>query len=283
MHTPGMLMGMDSITTDRDIRVYYDIPYRNDNEAHERHRGDLYLPAESDGAPLALIIHGGGWQAMDKNSFAGVAEFFAQQGYAAFATNYRLLKHAPYPACYDDCMAAADFICNGDLEMLSTCDRSSLLVCGGSAGGHLALMTGLTFIAKPVRGIVSIAGPADLRVQLQSEKYAGFFATDRVSEAMMLEASPVHYVTQDSPSLLCTHASVDPLVSLDQAQALIARYQECGARGELYTYEPHDQGHSIWPAGHECPIDGPEGRMNSGLKHLMPHLEERISTFLHTL
>jgi hypothetical protein len=76
-----------------------------------RNTGDLYLPENADrNTPLALSIHGGGWSAMDKSSFAGVAEFLCGLGMAVFNIDYRLLTDAPWPICGDDCLRAAGFL-----------------------------------------------------------------------------------------------------------------------------------------------------------------------------
>ncbi len=275
---------METACTDRGVRVTYDICYGAE-QPHERHYGDLYLPQQSAAAPLALIIHGGGWNAMDKNSFAGVAEFFALQGYAAFAINYRLLRHQAYPACYEDCLAAVSFLAETDHHLFRDLNRGEIVVCGGSAGGHLALMTGLNTQALPVKGIVSIAGPTDLRIQLSKGRFKelNYFGVDEVTEAMKAAASPVTHVQQQSPPLLCTHSTNDELVEIEQAHALLAAYQACGLEAQLFTYVGADKAHGIWPAGSSFPLDGPDGRMHSGLKHLIDPLESAIAAFLKSL
>ena len=74
----------------------------------ERGLGDLYLPDTlSERTPAALTIHGGGWSAMEKSSFAGVAEFLCSLGYAVYNIQYRLSTISHWPACGDDCLEAA--------------------------------------------------------------------------------------------------------------------------------------------------------------------------------
>jgi len=277
------------ILTDRGIEIRYDLPYRSRASSliGERCVGDLFLPSQRQSPPLALVIHGGGWNAMDKNSFAGVAEFLAQQGYAAFAINYRLLAHAPYPACLEDCLAALDFLAEGGLTAQwssSVHSSAPMVICGGSAGGHLALMAGLT-TTRAVRGIVSIAGPTDLEVQLRKEKYKNlaFFGTQALTVELLRHASPIHHVKPSSPPLLCTHSRHDGLVDLDQAQRLVAAYHAAGAHAELYAYDGSDPYHGIWPSGYGGPIDGPAGRRTSDLKHLLPELEQAIAAFVQRL
>ncbi len=273
-------------TTDRGIEIHYDIPYRptGSDPAGERWRGDLFLPQRCHCAPLALVIHGGGWNAMDKNSFAGVAEFLALQGYAAFAINYRLIAHAPYPACLEDCLAAVDFLAAGSNPHLAGLGQGPILICGGSAGGHLALMTGLT-ARSAISGIISIAGPTDLNIQLRKPNHhtLPFFGEQEMTPELLRLASPIHYVTSSSPPLLCTHSRCDGLVDLDQAKRLVAAYHTAGARAELYAYDGNDLYHGIWPSGYEGPIDGPAGRRTTNLKHLLPELEAAIAAFVRSL
>ena len=134
------------------MRMIPDISYCS--EAGDRGRGDLYLPERvSTDTPVALTIHGGGWASMDRTSFAGVAEFLCGLGFAAFNINYRLLDRGPWPLCGDDCLRAADFVLNGTFPELDGCDRRRLFIIGASAGGHLALMTGLRLPEEKVSGI----------------------------------------------------------------------------------------------------------------------------------
>ncbi len=277
---------MSLTITDHAIQVAYDIPYRDENidDFHdERQRGDLYLPADSENAPIALIIHGGGWKAMDKNSFAGVAEFFAMHGYAAFAINYRLLRHAPYPACYEDCLAAAAFMANTDHVLFQNLDRSNLVVCGGSAGGHLCLMTGLTCASIPVRAIINIAGPSNLNKRLDYDAYKEMGFMDDPTPEALAQASPVTYVNEQSAPLLCIHSTNDELVTHSHSEEIVALYKEKGLRAELHSFAGDDKVHGIWPAGSGFPHDGPEGRLSSGLKHLIPPLEARLADFIKTI
>ena len=272
--------------TDRGIEIHYDIPYRpaGSEPTGERWRGDLFLPQQRRGAPLALVIHGGGWNAMDKNSFAGVAEFLALQGHAAFAINYRLLAHAPYPACLEDCLAAVDFLAPGSDPHLAGLSRGPILICGGSAGGHLALMAGLTS-RRAISGIISIAGPTDLDTQLRKPAFRAlpFFGELGTPPDLLRRASPIYHVRSSSPPLLCTHSRCDGLVDLDQAERLVTAYHAAGARAELYAYDGNDLYHGIWPSGYGGPVDGPAGRRTTNLKHLLPELEAVLATFMRSL
>ncbi|HHV95007.1 MAG TPA: alpha/beta hydrolase [Clostridiaceae bacterium] len=131
--------------------------------------GDLFLPDNQEGAPVALVIHGGSWNAMDKTSITPLAILIAECGYAVFNINYRLLDDAPWPACGDDCIAAANFLLQAVHPVIKQLDHSKIVVAGASAGGHLALWTGLHLPPENVRAIISIAGPADLNYQSKNQ------------------------------------------------------------------------------------------------------------------
>ena len=100
------------------MNVLRDIPYAPENGF--RGIGDLYFP--DDATPrqsVALTIHGGGWRALDKSSYEGVARFFAENGFTAYNINYRLAPENRCPACLDDCLKAADFLQNKTIPELA--------------------------------------------------------------------------------------------------------------------------------------------------------------------
>ncbi|MCZ7644849.1 MAG: alpha/beta hydrolase [Planctomycetota bacterium] len=227
-----------------------DLPYAPEHGF--RGLGDLYLPARPEGAPAALVIHGGGWNAMDKQGLAGVAALLAEHGWGAYAINYRLLDQAPWPACGDDCLRGAQFLLEAGHAAMRPLDRSRLFVVGASAGGHLALMTGLRLPPARVRAIVSIAGPTDLALRMKAlgpERYRKFLGVERdeeVTPEALRPACPVHLARPDSPPLLCIHSTCDELVPPEQSEAMAAAYRRAGAEAEVFLFKGNDKLHGIW-------------------------------------
>jgi len=238
--------------------------------------GDLLLPEKPERAPMALCIHGGGWNAMDNYSWAGVAQLMCEQGFAAYNINYRLLDQAPWPACGDDCLRAANFFFERQHPAMKQLDPSEgLVIIGGSAGGHLAMMTGLRLPRERVRAIVSIAGPADLlyRAERTGREFFRdtFFRTSgEVTDRMLLEASPVSYVKPKSPPLLCVHSVNDKLVTIDQSRRIVEMYKGVRARAELFAFRGPGEQHGIW-------IEG------SDPHRLLPEPANAVCTFLKTV
>jgi acetyl esterase/lipase len=77
-------------------------------------KGDLYYIPEilNDGKkhPLVLYYHGGGFVMGDKKCRISISEFYANEGYFVFCVNYRLPPEVDFPAYFEDCIAAANYI-----------------------------------------------------------------------------------------------------------------------------------------------------------------------------
>ena len=110
----------------------------------------LFLPNVKAGTkmPVMLYTHGGGWGGGNKLNilgapFIGTLKTILNEGIACAAIEYRLTrtrKSTVYD-CVSDCKDAARFLMkNAEKYAL---DITRMGVWGGSAGGHLSLMTAL--------------------------------------------------------------------------------------------------------------------------------------------
>jgi len=251
------------------MQILKDIRYLPENGF--RGTGDLFLPEpDCSTGKIALSIHGGGWASMDKDSFAGVAAFLAENGLAVFNINYRLAGAAPFPACAEDCLAAADFVIGKNIPELNGFDCSRLLVIGASAGGHLALMTGLKLGRKRALGIAAISAIADLMPDFTAnrERYSILFGHEPEG-AEMISASPVELVAADSPPMFLTHYINDRVVPVESSVNFIKKAKSLNAEVAAYLYdnEREGQGHAIWIPGSEP-------------HRLYPDIEEKITDFI---
>ncbi len=141
--------------------------------------GELRLPVgatNSNRAPIAVIIHGGCWYspyASARNS-APLADALAQSGVATWNLEYRRYNNpgGGWTGTFRDVADGADYV--RVLAKLYPIDTTRMVLAGHSAGGHLALWlasrssidrSSPLFGGTPlrVRGVVSIAGIADLR------------------------------------------------------------------------------------------------------------------------
>ena len=111
---------------------------------HERHVLDVYRPSGGcAGAPVLLQIHGGGWVVGNKHEQAlPLVYHLAARGWIVVTANYRLSPKARFPDHLVDCKRAFAWI-RANIATYGG-DPSFVAVTGGSAGGHLTALMGLT-------------------------------------------------------------------------------------------------------------------------------------------
>lgn len=105
----------------------------------------LYRPAGKEKGSLVLLIHGGGWALGDVTTHDAIARIVAAEACATVVSvDYRLAPEHPFPAGFDDCVAALAW-CDG--QRLAD---QPLVVMGDSAGANLA--AALALHARDAKG-----------------------------------------------------------------------------------------------------------------------------------
>ena len=94
---------------------------------------------QSKPLPGILWIHGGGYMlGMASMVHFSVGKFLAKRhGAVVISPSYRLAWKAPYPAAFEDCCAALEYLYDHAEEL--GVDRECIIVGGESAGGGLAV------------------------------------------------------------------------------------------------------------------------------------------------
>lgn len=142
------------------LEAALDIAYGPD----PRHRVDLFPASAPRG--LLVFIHGGYWRTLDKSFFSWIAPPFVAAGVSVANVNYRLCPQVRIGQIIDDVIAAA----NGMLA--SDSKQKRVVVCGHSAGAHLAAALlcapreRLSFDPARIAGAVAISGIFDLEPML---------------------------------------------------------------------------------------------------------------------
>ena len=129
---------------------------------------DVFVPsrAELRPRPMVVFVHGGYWQAMDKAHFSYIAPPFVDQGVPVAVIGYTLCPDIDMDGMIAQIRAAVAWLA-ANRGALGTGD-GDLVMCGHSAGGHLAAMMALTdwtqwgLAQSPVSAIVAISGVFDL-------------------------------------------------------------------------------------------------------------------------
>jgi arylformamidase len=93
---------------------------------------DIFWPGSGRDAPLAIFVHGGYWQRLDRGLFSHLAAGLTAHGVAVALPSYDLCPAVSVAAIVREVRAAAAF--------LHARHRRRMLAIGHSAGGHLAAM-----------------------------------------------------------------------------------------------------------------------------------------------
>ena len=143
--------------------------------------GELWLPRRQGRHPVIVLIHGGCWRAdlpgLELMDY--MAADLRDRGYAVWNLEYRRIGHpgGGYPGTFRDIAAGVDHL--RTIAAPHSLDLRRVALAGHSAGGHLALWAAArdrlpaesplrTARPLPIRGVVSLAGIADLDAYRQT-------------------------------------------------------------------------------------------------------------------
>jgi dipeptidyl aminopeptidase/acylaminoacyl peptidase len=192
--------------------------------------GDLRVPAGDGPFPLALVLHGGYWQATYNLIHTGhMCEALRNAGIASWNVEYRRVGDpgGEWPAAAEDLELALAYV-----ERLPFAHDGRTVLVGHSAGGQLALWaakrTGLPVVAlapvSDVRDAVERRGP---------ESAPGrFMAPEHFADGSPLELLPL------GARQIVVHGTADDSVPYEMS----LRYVEA-ARGEAELVTLDDLGH----------------------------------------
>jgi acetyl esterase/lipase len=200
--------------------------------------GELFFPARTDPAPVAVVIHGGFWRdAYDRSLMDGLCCDLASAGWAAWNLEYRRLGGGGgWPQTFEDVAAGIDY-----LDRLVE-DLSVVVTIGHSAGGHLALWVATRPDPRVrVTHAVAQAGVVDLveaaRLGLSrgvAEELLGGSPSE-VPERYE-RASPAARLPLGVPQLL-VHGDRDDIVPAQMSRAYASRAAAAGDDVELVVHE----------------------------------------------
>jgi acetyl esterase/lipase len=248
----------DDLAAAPGITVIHDFRYREGPS--KAWQLDLAMKTHGSGEPrpAIVVIHGGGWLEGDKSSFAsrqhgvpGNIEDFAALGFVAVTINYRLSGEAPFPAALEDCKCAVRWLRAHAQEY--HVDPERIGAYGNSAGGHLALLLGMTgkdagldgdgaFLDRSslVQAVVSDSGPIDLVYQYEHDRLRrvvrDFLGGPPEGERMHAyqKASPLYHVAPGTPSLLLIYGASDEQVPVETADQFVVALSRAGVKDVSY-------------------------------------------------
>ena len=235
------------------------IPYRT--VAGRVLRLDVYRgPGDTADRPALLYIHGGGWTVGDKREQGlPLLHHLARNGWVCFSANYRLSPGATFPDHLIDVKAALVWIREHGAEYGA--NYSFVAVAGGSAGGHLAALVGLTendaryqpgfeSADTSAQAVVPIYGVYDTtnRLGVQSDQYVPMLMEPLVMKAFLEDepekfhdASPLDRIHPDVPPFLVIQGDRDTLAPVIEAREFVDRLGNQSTSRVVYMEFPGAQ------------------------------------------
>lgn len=251
-------------------RILWPFPYRFSQHrvsrgiefarvAGQRLRLDVYHPPQSFKKPRPAIVHvhGGGW-VVGSRTEQGIPlmALLSDRGYVCFNVSYRLSPGATWPDHLTDVKRAIAWV-REHAEDYGV-DPSFITIIGGSAGGHITAMCGLT------QGDTSLQPgfeDADCSVQAAVPMYAVFDLTNVKKRhapgfhSMLIEplflkaffedeperfedASPIHRVHTDAPPFFVVHGGSDSMVPVDDAKDFVTELRAVSRNPVRFTIVP---------------------------------------------
>lgn len=196
----------DAIALPAGCRLISDVAYGK----NVRQRMDIYLPQHAAGAPVILMVHGGGWRRGDKRAQSVVENKMARwlaKGFIFISVNYRLLPEAAPGEQADDIALA---LAAAQAQAASWgADPAKFILMGHSAGAHLVALLAASpdkayrLGAKPWLGTVVLDSAALDVVEIMNARHLRLYDNAFGSDAAYWkEVSPFYALSATAAPIL---------------------------------------------------------------------------------
>jgi acetyl esterase/lipase len=199
--------------------------------------------------PTLIYFHGGGWVQGSKEASALTFLPFLNMGWNVVNVEYRLAKVSLAPAAVQDALCALRWVYRNGKDY--NVDLNRLVVMGNSAGGHLALTTGMTPASESldslcpgseelkVAAIINWYGITDVNELLAGANVrnfaVGWLGGMSNREEIAKRVSPLTYVRAGLPPIISIQGDADPIVPYSQNVRLHQALDKAGARNQFVT------------------------------------------------
>lgn len=211
---------------------------------------DVYQSREATTPnPTLVYFHGGGWTGGSKEGSSLTYLPFLDMGWNVVNVEYRLARISLAPAAVQDGLCALRWVYRNAKDY--NVDTNRLVTMGNSAGGHLALTTGMIPASAAldslcpgteelkVAAIVNWYGITDVNELLAGANVKPFAVTwlggmmnrDEVAKRV----SPLTYVRPGLPPIISIQGDADPTVPYSQNVRLHQALDKVGIRNQLVT------------------------------------------------
>ena len=208
--------------------------------------------AASGPVPTLVYFHGGGWVFGAKGGAPNLFLPYIERGWDVVNVEYRMASNSNAPAAVEDSRCALRWVYDNAEKYHF--DLSRIVLTGHSAGGHLALITGMlpngsdlddacpqspdAPALKPA-AIVNWYGITDVDDLLSGpdrETYAiAWVGSASNRHEIAKQSSPLTYVRPGLPPIITIHGDHDETVPYSQAVRLKKALDQAGVINELVT------------------------------------------------
>lgn len=194
----------------------------------------IYLPDSplTKDTVTVLVIHGGGWHSKVKESeewkgdwMRSTAQYYAEKGFIAIEISYRpidFMADTTLEDLIEDCQDAIRFI----RKKLPAVYSQKLILMGDSAGGHLAVMMGISKnpSLRPY-GVVACNPVLDCGAEKWSYARKPFCSLSMVS--------PMENKPEECAKFLFLHGTADTIVPIEDTMQFHQRLKQLGHDSEF--------------------------------------------------
>jgi len=245
------------------VRYVRNLPYA---ESGKRGLLDVYVPvAAGERRPVLLQVHGGAWMVGHKSEQGQpLLHRMVESGWVGVSINYRLAPRSAFPAQILDVKKAIAWVKANIAEYGG--DPNFIVVTGGSAGGHLSLLAGLTpshadwqtgfeHIDTAVQGVLALYPVVDLtnRHGIRQQDSMDSFIARRIIQQSREDApgiyedgSPISWlhrpgIAESAPPIFIVQGTHDSLVWVEEVRRFVAEFSPIAAAPVVYAELPRAQ------------------------------------------
>ena len=221
---------------------------------------DVYLPVRGGlNRPVLLQVHGGAWMMGHKSEQAQpLLHRMVELGWVAVSINYRLAPRDPYPAQIIDVKKAITWVKSNIANYGG--DPDFIVITGGSAGGHLSLLAGLTpnhpdwqpgfeEADTSLQGVLSLYPVVDFTNRYgirRQDKMDAFIAhrimqkTSQESPDLFEDGSPLSWIHRPgtanvTPPCFVVQGTHDSLVWVEEVRQFVAEFTPIAKSPVVYA------------------------------------------------
>ena len=230
-------------------RFYADFPWVTKNIAYHPdmpRRLDVYRPETGTGHPVIVYVYGGSWSSGNKELYAPAAQRLLPNGFVLVIPDYTLHPRAGFPRQTEEIAAALAWTLDHVADYGG--DPRRVVLVAQSAGAQIS---GLALLephwlaaygrsASDVRGFVGISGVYDF------EALVSYHGANKRAHALLKAvlggedkaglASPIRYVSAQTPPALLIHGDADTTVPIEVGREFHERLTAAGVPSEFITY-----------------------------------------------